>query len=455
MTRPFFALLLATCTPFAAVAEPPAQTASALLPAIALERDGEDWRVDYAFEAPVREMRFMRTDAKGNRATMWTPDDEDFAIVLEEGEEVVRRRDGETFDHAAFRMAPRYVPLDKDYAPFSPFGDGGLLIHTGRFFACAPRCEEDGESPVWPFTVEAPGTRVLYAGRVHEDRAEFAERDSGTNIYVGAAEPVENSHVLAVIDAKFPALVRAMLEETFPKLMDFYAQRLGALPQKPMMFASNDEAHPGGGFGRQGGTLPGQVFMHLYGRQPEQANPRAGAEAMRGFFAHEAAHLYQHYEAGRDDANAWLHEGGADAFALLALRDLGLLDEASDKAQVEQALQQCDRGLASMALNESAAKGAFDNYYRCGLLMHLAVDAAARRQSAGSCDLFCVWRAFLERVDAGADWSAETFYATVDELAGRTTGRFVREAAMKSHKDVRAFFERGLVDAGARQPAAR
>lgn len=453
MTRPLFTLLLAVCTPCAAAAES-APTAAVQLPMIALERDGGDWRVDYDFDTPVREMRFMRTDAKGNRAAMWTAEDEDFAIVVEEGEEVVRRRDGELFDHAAFRMAPRYVPLDKDYAPFSPFGDGGLLIHTGRFFACAPRCEEDEGSPAWSFTVEAPGTSVLHAGRVHEDRARFVERDSGTNIYVGATEPVETSHVLAVIDAKFPRPVRAMLEETFPKLMDFYAQRLGALPQKPMMFASNDEAHPSGGFGRQGGTLPGQVFMHLYGPQPEQANPRAGAEAMRGFFAHEAAHLYQRYEGNQDEADAWMHEGGADAFALLALQELGLADAAYRDTQIDIAMQQCERGVKGFALRESAARGAFDNYYRCGFLMHLAVDAAARRQSAGSCDLFCVWRAFFDRVDTGADWSAETYYATVDELAGRTTGRFVREAAMQSHDDVRAFFEGGLVAAGAKAAPA-
>lgn len=445
MTRFAFSLLLAWLA---------APASGAVLPHVDLVRedDGARWRVHYVFAEPVAEFRFARADGAGHRASLWTPADDAFVIAREDGEEVVRRKDGERFDEAAFTMAPRYVPLDKDYAPFSPFGDGGLLIHTGRFFACAPRCADDDSDDDdvlrWPFTVEAPGTRVLHAGRVHEDRAEFVEAHSGTNLYVGTAEPVETSHVLAVIDAKFPPVARAMLEETFPKLMDFYARRLGALPAKPMLFASNDAAHPGGGFGRQGGTLPGQVFMHLYGPQPTQANPRAGAEALRGFFAHEAAHLYQHYEAGRDEGNAWLHEGGADAFALLALEALGLSDEAARRRQVSQALQQCDQGTRNLALTASAARGAFDNYYRCGFLMQLAVDAAARRQSAGSCDLFCVWRDFLRRVQAGADWSAETFYAVVDEQAGKATGRFLREAAMTPHADPRAFYERGLAESG-------
>lgn len=436
------ALMFATL--LAAAAPPPA------IPLIELTRLDDAWRVHYVFEAPVREFRFARADAQGRRARGWRSEDEALSIVREGDEEVVRRRDGEAFDEAAFTMAPRYETLDKDYAPFSPSGDGGLLVHTGRFFACAPRCDDDGESPAWSFDVTAPDAQILHAGERFDEHAEFIERDSGTNLYVGSTEPVETSHVLAVIDAKFPPVAREMLETTFPKLMDFYAQRLGALPQKPMLFASNDEAHAGGGYGRQGGTLPGQVFMHLYGVQPEQANPKAGAEVLRGFFAHEAAHLYQGHEAGRDEANAWLHEGGAEAFSLLALQELGLLDADARKALVAGALQACAQGTRGTALVASAQRGRFDDYYRCGLLMQLAVDAAARRQSDGSCDLFCVWRDFKRRVAAGADFSAETFYASVDELAGAATGRFLREAAMKPQADVAGFYARGLEAAGVR-----
>ena len=422
--------------------------ASAELPTIELERHGDAWRATYVFAHPVREMRFARTDAQGNRAALWTPLDEDVAISVENGEEVVRRRDGESFDDVVFSMAPRYVKLEKDYAPFSPFGDGGLLIHTGRFFACAPRCD-DAASPAWTFSVRAPkGSHVLQGGKTHKRRAEFVERDSGSNIYVGTADPIETSHVLAVVDETLPSATRTMLEETFPRLMDFYAARLGALSAKPMMFASRDTKHPGHGYGAQGGILPGQVFIHFYGQPPEPADPRAAAEELRGFFAHEAGHLYQRYEDGQSEADAWLHEGGAEAFSLLALEQLGLADAKYRHARIAEALQQCASGAKNLVLRESAAKGVFDNYYRCGLLMQLAVDGAARRQSAGSCDLFCVWRVFLDRVDAGADWSAETFYATVDELAGKTTGRFLREAAMQPHADPRAFFAEGLDAAG-------
>jgi hypothetical protein len=426
------------------VAAPASRAAE--IPHIELARHGDDWRVTYLFETPVQELRFAREDAKGNRASTWRPVDDLAVLALEEGVEVARASDGKPFRQLAFEMAPRYMPLDKDYAPFSPFRDGGLLIHTGRFFACAPACGDD--SVAWPFSIEPPrGSHVIHDGATSDERIDFVDRDSGTNVYVGTATPVETSHVVAVVDPEFPAEARKQLTELFPRLMDYYAQRLGALPHKPMLFASRDAKHPGGGQGHQGGTLPGQVFVHLYGPAPD-GDPQAFADAMSAFFAHEAAHLYQRYEASREEDAAWLHEGGADAFALLALQDLGLLAAGQRESRTAQALAQCAAGLKGFALKDAGARGAFDDYYRCGMLMHLAVDAAARRQSAGSCDLFCVFRAVLDRVGAGADWSAETWYATVDEFAGKITGRFVREAAMQPHADPRRFFEGGLRDAG-------
>jgi hypothetical protein len=442
-TLPLRTLLLAAGL---ALASPPGAQDRPRLPQVTLQRDDAQWRADYRFDRPVEEFRFARPDRQGHRAALWAPLDDALVIAREDGEEVVRRRDGAAFRRASFRMAPRYVTLEKDYAPFSPFGDGGLLIHTGRFFACAPRCDE-GAAPTWRFTVHAPaGAEVLQGGKRHARIARFVERDSGTNLYVGGAEPIETSHVLAVVDATFPADTRAMLEATFPRLMDFYAERLGALRHKPMLFASHDAAHPGGGYGHQGGTLPGQVFVHLYGKPPGD-DARVGPEAMRGFFAHEAGHLYQRYGGGADE-DAWLHEGGAEAFSLLALEQLGLAGAPYRRATIETALERCAAGNGGRVLRAAAAEGRFDDYYRCGLLIHLVVDGATRRRSAGRCDLFCVWRDFLARVEQGAAWGAETWFAAVDAHAGQDTGAMLREAVGAVQADPRASYARALEQAG-------
>jgi len=74
-----------------------------------------------------------------------------------------------------------------------------------------------------------------------------------------------------------------------------------------------------GHLGRQGGVLPGQVFMHWFGKVFEGGVEKY--EVVR-FFAHEIAHLYQgdnHYS--RNQADYWIHEGAADLMASILLQE--------------------------------------------------------------------------------------------------------------------------------------
>jgi hypothetical protein len=412
--------------------------------AIELVPQGAQWEVRYELPAPAHALRFVRVDAKGHRAALWTPVDPALAIVVEDGEEVVRRTDGAPFDHAAFRMLPRYVELEKDYAPFAPFGDGGLLIHTGRFHACADRCA-GGER--FQVSLQPPaGAHAIVAGQV-VPAARFEDGDDGTNVYVGRAVPVETPDVVAVIDQAFPEETRARLQSLLPRLMAFYGSRFGALSSRPMLFASRDESHPGGGYGFQGGTLPGQVFMHLYGRNPAFSTP-AFADRLDWFFAHEAAHMYQHYPSLADTGDSWIHEGGADAMAAIALQALGVADAAAVDAKLQGAVDGCASGISAHPLKRAHVEGSFDSFYACGFVMQMAVDAAARRASGGECGLACVWRDFQHRVTTGMPWSTDTFVAVVSDRAGARTAQFVRDAAGTVPARPVEFLRSGLADAG-------
>lgn len=424
--------------------------ASETAPAVAIELvpHGAQWEVRYTLPAPARALRFVRVDGKGHRAESWTPVDPALAIAIEDGEEVVRRTDGAAFDHAAFRMLPRYVELEKDYAPFAPFGDGGLLIHTGRFHACAERCA-GGER--FRVALQPPaGAHAIVAGQV-VPVARFEDGDDGTNVYVGKAVPVETPDVVAVIDAAFPEATRARLQSLLPRLMAFYGERFGALERRPMLFASRDESHAGGGYGFQGGTLPGQVFMHLYGRNPAFSTP-AFADRLDWFFAHEAAHMYQRYPALADTGDSWIHEGGADAMAAIALQALGVADAAAVDAKLQGAVDACAAGIAEHPLVRAHEEGSFDTFYACGFVMQMAVDSAARRASGGACALDCVWRDFQARVAAGAPWSTDTFVAAVSERAGNGAAEFVRAAASTVPARPAEFLRAGLADAGRMLP---
>ncbi|MBB5519935.1 hypothetical protein FHS62_002765 [Amphiplicatus metriothermophilus] len=105
--------------------------------------EGGFWRVEYELASPATRMGFVRIPNDW-RARHWKPADEALEIAHVDGESFVRRKDGAAFRRAAFDVPARYRHLPKDYAPFSPFSDGGLLIHTGQFHACpgAAPCPE-------------------------------------------------------------------------------------------------------------------------------------------------------------------------------------------------------------------------------------------------------------------------------------------------------------------------
>lgn len=415
--------------------------------AIELVPHDTQWEVRYTLSRPVRALRFVRVDRHGNRASSWVPVDPALAIARDDGEEVVRRTDGAAFDRAAFRMAPRYATLEKDYAPFSPFGDGGLLIHTGRFHACAERCT-GGET--FQLALQPPaGAHAIVHGQV-VPFVRFEDGGDGTNLYAGRALPVTTPDVVAVIDQTFPADSRARLGALLPRLMAFYGREFGALTARPMLYASRDEAHPGGGYGFQGGTLPGQVFMHLYGRNEAFGTP-AFVARMDWFFAHEAAHLYQGYPALVDAGDSWIHEGGADALAAVALQALGVVDRDRVRVRLQASLEACAKGIARHPLTRAHVEGSFDTFYACGFVMQMAVDAAALRASDGACGLACVWRDFQKDVAAGAAWSTDTFIAVSAKRTDPITARFLRAVAHDVPAQPGVMLREGLAQAGLAQ----
>lgn len=412
--------------------------------AIALVPHDAQWEVRYTLPRPARALRFVRVDRQGNRASSWTPVDPALAIVLEDGEEVLRRTDGAAFDSATFRMAPRYTTLEKDYAPFAPFGDGGLLIHTGRFHACVERCA-GGET--FEVSLQPPqGAHAIVHGQVVLS-VRFEEGNDGTNLYVGRAVPVTTPDVVAVIDQTFPADARTRLESLLPRLMAFYGGEFGALASRPMLYASRDEAHAGGGYGFQGGTLPGQVFMHLYGRHEAFGTP-AFAERLDWFFAHESAHLYQRYSAMANAGDSWIHEGGADALAAVALQALGVVDRDAVRARLQSSVDACARGIARQPLSRAHVDGSFDTFYACGFVMQMAVEGAALRASNGVCGLACVWREFQQRVAAGEPWTTVTFIAAAERRTDARTARFLRTVAGEVSPQPSVLLHEGLAQAG-------
>jgi hypothetical protein len=379
-----------------------------------------DWSIAYTLPAPAAELVFARSP-DGSRGEDWKAP-EGFEIVLADEMERARRTDGAAFDSVTFSVPPRYRELPKDYAPFMPFGDGGHVFYTGRLFACGGECPDDAS---WTISVNAAQERsIVVNGERHATRAEWTDSGQGRNVYIGAAEPVISSDVVALIDAALPPRIRSQLETQLPRFMAYFSGKLGALDYKPMLFASYDVSPHGGRVGRQGGTLPGQVFTHFYGHAwPEMINDPALPGDLAWFFAHEAGHLYQHEAWVEGAINAWIHEGGAEAFAAVALR----ADRAGDvaDAKIAGARASCAAATAQVSLQEAVAAGKFDAAYSCGLLVSLAIDEAVKRAAPEGDGLFAVWRSFIASAPVG-EHTEEGFLAAVAQGGGQALADDVR-----------------------------
>lgn len=405
---------------FGGCATPATDTRASGQTRIDLVASKDTWLATYATHAPVSELVFMR-QPDDSRTKDWKPAP-GVEIIRTAKVERLHRIDGQAFSTAAVSVPAAYRDLPMDYAPFSPFGDGGMLAYTGRFFACASECPDDA---TFALTLSAPNQTILVDGARHNDKAAWTDTTEGRSVYVGETAPVDTPDFLAVIDTALPDTIRTQLAAQLPAFMHYFAGHMGALPERPMLFASYD-IRDQGGWGRQGGTLTGQVFVHFYGAAWPQEMAKPGfAGDLAWHFAHEAGHLFQNQIYVGDDDASWIHEGGAEAFAAIAMRAQGQRAEAD--AHIAASAITCHDKLAGRSIRAALTAGEYEVAYACGLQINLGLDAELRRVAPTSDGLFSVWREYRARV-ADRSPTTEDFYAAIARVGNPAIAAFVRES---------------------------
>ncbi len=377
------------------------------------------WTLTYQMDRPANRLGFVR-NPDNSRIERWKPVSSDFEIVFVEGKEYLNRKDGSLFEHVELTLTPTYKHLSKDYAPFSPYSDGGVLIHTGRLFSCINKCADDAND--WQISMNIPqDEHLIVNGKVYTKSASWVDSDDGMNVYVGRQKPIETDSVIAVIDSGLPEKIQSSLNADIPKLMVYFQERLGKLSGvKPTLYASYAKVDDRSS---QGGTLPNQIFMHWnLNDLNKKIKDAKFINQTTWFFAHEVAHLYQRSKVGAlngESNQSWLHEGNADWLAALALLDLYPNTEAYVTEKIDRFKDHCVKGLTGLTLIEAANKGQFGLYYTCGLLIHQAIDHAVQKKSNGRKNIYFLWNEFRQRVEQGDEKGPETFLALVEQYASK------------------------------------
>jgi len=328
-----------------------------------IEKDKlNQWSVTYSSQKPIKSIMFA-SSPDNSRLTRWLPLTDGFFINKINGNEIITRKDGQAFHRVQLALTPTYTHLPKSYAPFSPYSNNGMLIHSGRFFACPEICT--GNENLWALSVKAPmNERIVVNGEVHQNSVSWWDNNEGRKVYIGQQQLNEHEHYISIIDSQLSSEIKTKLEHLFPKMMTRLATTYGELSEKPMLFASYGQTDTGA-YGHQGGTLPNQVFMHWWGAEN---TPKNGNEELIWFFAHEAAHIYQNLSGGAlNPVDNWLHEGHAEATAKTIM--LEMFPQYADyiNAKSNKAKRACEKIISNSSLSAQVTKNNHNALYYCGL----------------------------------------------------------------------------------------
>ncbi|MFA0811752.1 hypothetical protein [Microbulbifer epialgicus] len=363
------------------------------------------WSVTYNSLKPVKSIVFKRSP-DNSREKRWKPTSKAFRFKYDGNIEKVARVDGESFKQVTFLLEATYTSLPKEYAPFSPYSDGGMLFHTGRFFACADICLPQNNQ--WSIKVKsAKSDNIVVRGQIHTEKAEWVDGDDGIKVYVGRATPQHDSNFVSVIDQNLPEVLKSEISSQLPLLMNFFALNMSELEYRPALFASYSSTNDGT-FGHKGGTLPKQIFLHWYG---DKAIEGINNDEVFWFFSHEVAHLFQREGADISDLkDHWVHEGAADFFAGLAFE--AIHESELFKYKLKRSQEACLSALKGSPQYSTSSKKNPRLHYDCGLLIMNAINYEL--EHFDSMDMFGLWGLYIKRVQNGARAGASEFLNTAE-----------------------------------------
>lgn len=381
------------------------------------QRNDDRWGVTYDLGAPQAELD-LGPDIDGYRARHWEIESKGAILLHRDGRDVIVPVDGRrSVRSARLRVEPAESDRRKDYKPFIPMGDGGVIFYTGHFI---PYKDALARLDARLTIVADEGASV---SAFDETKRQFEGWKSPFShpafVYVGAAAPTETEAMLTIADATAPEWVRAEVASFAPAiagaLQSLFAR---ALPAKPNIFVAMGDRSGAGRLSYSGDALPGQYQMTLAGGAWAEPTDTA-RNVLRLSTAHEAAHLWQ--AAARPNSDAvpdWIHEGGADALAAEAMVAAGFWTAAERAANLDKAKDDCARGLEQMSLARAETENRWGAVYACGHVISVA--------AAGKAGVADFWREFVKR-SAREGYDEAMFLALAEECAGAETADRIRD----------------------------
>ncbi len=294
----------------------------------------DKWRADYVFAEPVTTVEWG-APVGPYRKQAWRP--------LTPGVELVAHEDNEGMRSAAplTQLSLEISAYDGftlgQYAPIDRFSDGGWDFYLGFLYGRLTQGGRERSMDVALHLNGLAGETVIAPSKPGTELMGYA--------YFGPSKPVRMGNLNVILDPTTPAWLRETLEETTAKVSAFYEQafqrKLIDTPLVAVAFVGFDGPT---GFSIKGGVAGGGLAYRLQGRGLADDHPKKRS-FVASLVAHEMAHLWQANltHGGIGDNDAWIHEGGAEAIMLTALRATGIFTEEAGNQYAQNLLKECDQ----------------------------------------------------------------------------------------------------------------
>lgn len=382
-------------------------------------RKTDSWRVTYHLPYPSEALYFNR-QTNTFRHDNWRILSPNWEFKLIDGEEYLVSTKGKQteimLEHPSY-----YAHTPKDYEFFISYSNGDVLMFSGHYDASPLKELLDRTMSVKDYHLNvkteflflpSEKEKIVILGKVYQDQkiSWSDQKGRGTYIYWGNTNIQETPRLTIVIDPKTPEWINHKIKDLLPKIFDYYAQKTKLqLDFKPVVYLNYSKS--GGGYG--GGSLPGMLQLSVKG-EDFQKESKKSLESLMGFIAHEGAHLWNgQMTSGPGGAQAWLHEGGADAFSFRALRDFNIISREKYQELIQRSLNLCILGLVDQEPIVSTEKSRkFKNYYYCGSTINYLVE-----QSLESKDIYVFWKKLFEKAQMNeGNYTDEDYFQLAKEL---------------------------------------
>lgn len=282
----------------------------------------DKWRADYSFSEAIS--RFTMPAAGDYRSTAWKPLTTGVRYQAEQSPQSDQQMDSyilaQPQRQLSFEITAYNGFVQKNYAPNNRFSDGGAGIYMGFFDGDV---QEGSKTRGMNLTVSylgLPGETIIPTPAYAD-----AERNLRAYAYFGPQKPVLAGTAKLVLDPATPEWLAKLILDTTSTMSAYFSStyQRPLLRELVLMVSVADTSSPG--FSMKGGATNGQITFRLSGKAMLNEHP-ALRSLVQKLVAHEMAHIWQENvsQGGIGDEPAWIHEGGAEAMAIDALKNTAI-----------------------------------------------------------------------------------------------------------------------------------